>query len=268
MEDLSALTNDQLFKLCKKSGINAGPITPTTRSVYEKKLRNCLGSKTEEEESTQITNLKADLPESELPKKIQVPPSSIRVVEPSKKKERSPSPILVVEPPRNVFVKPAEPKPKETPQEVTQKPIKSILRVDDRISAPERRNTPEPTLPQAINLNKIDNLRKEIDRESPQRASTVESSSTATKGAPRMEFKLLKKDQDSEIIKNDSTSTPSNIRKRTATFEKPAVVRAEQKTKQSGGSGFLGYMIMVVLVTAIAYFAIIHFQLNPENPVD
>ena len=143
MEDFSTLSNDQLFKLCKKSGINAGPITQTTRSVYEKKLRNCLGSKTEE--STPVTILKANLPEAEPVKKIQIPASPTRVAEPPKKKERSSSPILIVEPPNSVFVKPAEPKPKEIPQIFTQKPASSILKnAGDRNSTPERRNTPEP----------------------------------------------------------------------------------------------------------------------------
>lgn len=37
---LSSLSNDELFKTMKKCGLNVGPITPSTRSVYEKKLKN------------------------------------------------------------------------------------------------------------------------------------------------------------------------------------------------------------------------------------
>ena len=43
-ENLSKLSNDELFKMLKKYGINAGPITTTTRSVYEKKLLNFLST--------------------------------------------------------------------------------------------------------------------------------------------------------------------------------------------------------------------------------
>ncbi len=47
MQDLSTLSNDELFKLCKSSGISAGPITQTTRSVYEKKLLRYLNEVTD-----------------------------------------------------------------------------------------------------------------------------------------------------------------------------------------------------------------------------
>ena len=45
MIKLSDLTNDDIFKLLKKLGVNAGPVEKTTRSIYEKKLISELLSK-------------------------------------------------------------------------------------------------------------------------------------------------------------------------------------------------------------------------------
>lgn len=41
-ENLSRLSDTELFKACKQFGLNPGPITATTRSVYEKRLRRIL----------------------------------------------------------------------------------------------------------------------------------------------------------------------------------------------------------------------------------
>jgi len=41
-ENLHKLTDDQLFKELKKCGLTAGPITSTTRSIYEKRLKSYL----------------------------------------------------------------------------------------------------------------------------------------------------------------------------------------------------------------------------------
>ena len=43
-ENLRSLPNDDLFKIMKKYGINVGPVNISTRSVYEKKLKNYLES--------------------------------------------------------------------------------------------------------------------------------------------------------------------------------------------------------------------------------
>jgi len=43
-ENLRSLSNDDLFKIMKKYGINVGPVNISTRSVYEKKLKNYLES--------------------------------------------------------------------------------------------------------------------------------------------------------------------------------------------------------------------------------
>ena len=45
IEDISQLTDSQLFSTMKKCGLNVGPITGTTRSLYERKLRNFLDGK-------------------------------------------------------------------------------------------------------------------------------------------------------------------------------------------------------------------------------
>lgn len=44
-ENLNKLTDDELFKTLKKCGIATGPITGTTRSLYEKRLRKYLETK-------------------------------------------------------------------------------------------------------------------------------------------------------------------------------------------------------------------------------
>ena len=43
-ENLRSLSNDDLFKIMKKYGINVGPVNISVRSVYEKKLKNYLES--------------------------------------------------------------------------------------------------------------------------------------------------------------------------------------------------------------------------------
>lgn len=43
-ENLRSLSNDDLFKIMKKYGINVGPVNVSTRSVYEKKLKSYLES--------------------------------------------------------------------------------------------------------------------------------------------------------------------------------------------------------------------------------
>ena len=45
IENIPGLSNDDLFAMMKKAGLNAGPITASTRSVYEKKFRNFLETK-------------------------------------------------------------------------------------------------------------------------------------------------------------------------------------------------------------------------------
>jgi len=44
-ENIKTLSNDQLFKVFKNYGIPCGPINQSTRSVYEKKLKNFLDGK-------------------------------------------------------------------------------------------------------------------------------------------------------------------------------------------------------------------------------
>lgn len=43
-DNLNRLTDGELFKACKRFGLNPGPVTSTTRSVYEKRLRKVLES--------------------------------------------------------------------------------------------------------------------------------------------------------------------------------------------------------------------------------
>ena len=45
IEELNKLTNDELFSVMKKNGLNAGPVMPSTRFLYEKKLINFLNEK-------------------------------------------------------------------------------------------------------------------------------------------------------------------------------------------------------------------------------
>lgn len=41
-ENITSLSDEELFKTLKKCGLNVGPINKSTRSVYEKRLRNYL----------------------------------------------------------------------------------------------------------------------------------------------------------------------------------------------------------------------------------
>ena len=45
IEELNKLTNDELFSVMKKNGLNVGPVMPSTRFLYEKKLINFLNEK-------------------------------------------------------------------------------------------------------------------------------------------------------------------------------------------------------------------------------
>lgn len=102
MDNLSTLSNDELFRLLKSSGINAGPITQSTRSVYEKKLKNYLNDAT-----------------TESPKKATSPVVREPVVELR---------ALDVEP---IFVKPATPKAKQAPAPAPEpEPVYQPVQVD------------------------------------------------------------------------------------------------------------------------------------------
>ena len=125
MEEIGKLSNDELFRLCKSSGINAGPITASTRSVYEKKLRSFLLDVTSESAS-----------KSEAPPAAKQPVVELRAID------------LDVP----VFAKPATPKakpaiataappaPEQVPEPVhVDKPRRSILRnnnVESRVNEP------------------------------------------------------------------------------------------------------------------------------------
>ncbi len=54
-ENIGGLNDEQLFKVMKSYGLNVGPITSTTRHLYEKKLRNYLDNNM----STNVTTLTA-----------------------------------------------------------------------------------------------------------------------------------------------------------------------------------------------------------------
>lgn len=48
--NLDKLTDDELFKALKEVGLNVGPITSTTRSIYERRLKNFLDAHSPETE--------------------------------------------------------------------------------------------------------------------------------------------------------------------------------------------------------------------------
>jgi hypothetical protein len=98
MQDLSTLSNDELFKLCKSSGISAGPITQTTRSVYEKKLLRYLNEVTEPPKPVE-TPVESPSPVVILKANLQLASESSNNVEPLK------------------FAKPLTPKPKPQQQQ-------------------------------------------------------------------------------------------------------------------------------------------------------
>lgn len=109
MGDLNELSNDELFKLLKSSGINAGPITQSTRSVYMKKLTKFL----EQEKSSDIPEktteapypvviLKANLDQAETEpeqtKKIFVKPETPKQINPTSQSVRAEPQQVRVEP--------------------------------------------------------------------------------------------------------------------------------------------------------------------------
>lgn len=135
MEDLSTLSNDELFRLLKSSGINAGPITQSTRSVYEKKLKNYLNDVT------------SDSPKVASPKKSvnREPVVELRAVD--------------VEP---IFAKPATPKVKQAPAPVPEpEPVYQPVQVDKPRRSILRNSVekqPEPIIQETVTACKYFSL--------------------------------------------------------------------------------------------------------------
>lgn len=137
MEDLSTLSNDELFRLLKSSGINAGPITQSTRSVYEKKLKNYLN------------DVAADSPKVASPKKSvnREPVVELRAVD--------------VDP---IFAKPATPKVKQAPALVPEpEPVYQPVQVDKPRRSILRNSVekqPEPIIQETVTACKYFSLIK------------------------------------------------------------------------------------------------------------
>jgi len=268
IEDLSVLSNEEIFKLCKSSGINAGPITATTRSVYEKKLKNYLNEINNESVTT-------------VPNSTKIESEPIDVLKPRLHDDLKHHKNFFVEPnvqqkiaePETIFVKPATPKSKER-QDILQvdKSRRSILK-----------NSEQKTF-ENIQFNdqfytRDEAVRMEIlNKESLRNENSAVIKKVSEKEMP--EFKLLKPqnnymgEEPSQIA--FQTSSTTNIRKRTATFDKPTVlisnieksdVPLETKKSKSGIFNPKA-MILVALVTTLVYFVMIHLQSNPENPVE
>ena len=62
LDEISQLSDTELFDSCKSNGINVGPIGPTTRKVYERKLFKTLKNKISDENSgNKNLNIENDL---------------------------------------------------------------------------------------------------------------------------------------------------------------------------------------------------------------
>lgn len=254
MEDLSKLTNEELFKMLKKSGINAGPITPTTRSVYEKKMRNHLKEKSQES----------------------TVPVQDEMISPKKN--------IVETEPEILFAKPATPK--------EERPVRNILRRSTEEKTFDSAQPDQPvftkTTVTTIQSTTIEDIMNEdvSERHSIPRSSPIRSMNPPTyKASPirevtkeptKVEFKLLNKPQQpvqSEFV-SQVKQTPPNIRKRNAVVDRSSVNEKAETTptveKPRASSGFVNfkYMVIVTIITAIVYFLITHLQSNPENPVE
>lgn len=276
MQDLSVLSNDEIFKLLKSSGINAGPITASTRSVYEKKLTKVL------------TGMDSTIPAA---------PEHISPVKPkesliSKSVVSEPVVSLKASEAETVFVKPSTPKPRKEPEpepeiiQVVEKPRKSILRKSTEETHFDNNDT-EPVYyrkEETTTFNAASTIQPKIRSEftrttnSPMRQSTTtayrKEPSPVRKEVPMPEFKLLKPSQPTTITQTATSYREPNIRKRTTTIEKPIPVSEARtststsvKPKENGGSS-IKYMIMVIIVTVIVFFVMTQLQSNPENPVE
>lgn len=295
MQDLSSLNNDELFKLCKSSGISAGPITAGTRSVYEKKLMRLSVSnsipgieysavKPGAEIQSPVVILKANLQAKESPPLVVEPP-----------KVAHSAYTNLVEPAKSTFVKPVTPKPvRQTEPEIcAEKPARRSVERDT-----------QPTIIQSTSTSRI--YREEIfsgissDRPSPQRQQ--KKTESPSKKVIQPEFRLLNRQPEPQqeqqqyenkysYTRNEPVARPStsgsyttgpNIRKRTATVERPTVLadipnvamneakwtNSGEEVKKSGGFFNLKYILLVVFVTTIVYFLMMHLQSNPENPIE
>lgn len=263
--DYSTLSNDELFKLLKSSGINAGPITPSTRSVYEKKLKNCLNDVT------------TDSPKVDSPVKesiVREPVVELRAID--------------VEP---IFQKPATPKAKPAPASVPEpEPVYQPVQVDRPRRSILRNSVEKQQLEPVVQESKATYYER-TERQAFNAASTIQPISRnsevrepearrkspmrqQTKEVPKPEFKLLRQSQPQQATPDYTCSsrTEPNIRKRTATVDRPTPLSSNapeiatvEKPKANWGS--LKFMVLVMLVTGIVYFVMTQMQSNPEMPI-
>ena len=63
LEEIKTLTDDQLFAILKQHGLSVGPVTSTTRSIYEKKLVKHFKENRESEVSFNKSMVEASVPE-------------------------------------------------------------------------------------------------------------------------------------------------------------------------------------------------------------
>ena len=90
-ENVNKLTDEQLFKALKTCGLNVGPITGSTRSLYEKRLKNYLeGNSTLVSDKT-ITSTKPTITTKTATKTVENLTSSSLLAEPASKKTAQPS---------------------------------------------------------------------------------------------------------------------------------------------------------------------------------
>lgn len=278
MQDLSRLSNDELFKLCKSSGISAGPITQTTRSVYEKKLLRCLNEMTTSTDS---------------PKSVETPvetPSPVVILK-ANLEQKSDVTSGIVEP---KFVKPSIPINANAGKPLQQTLEPEIVYIEKpsrrsmvKTSSEERtfeisqdKRDIQPTIIQTATRTYKEEIFNDMsERSSPMRQKKVES---PVRKSVMPEFKLLKPQllqQPQEEVKFEPAAsfTGPNIRKRTATVERqnilserPNLPAEESKIVEKKSSGFFSFkkMLLVLAMTVIVYFLIIHLQSNPENPIE
>lgn len=297
MLDLASLSNDELFKLCKSTGIPAGPITPSTRSVYEKKLLRVLNDSSKPVTESPVVILKANLQAKETQPLVaesekstfMKPITPIRLPVPEIVIEK-PTPKQISQPEAQVFI--------EKPARRSIVKTSSEERTSYEMSNPIEARDTQPTIIQSSSTSRI--YREEIfngisDRPSPQRQQQKKTESP--KRVIQPEFRLLKQQQPSEQYENKnnnsynirnetvaqastskSASTGPNIRKRTATVESPydlsdrtanAMVNEEVNVEKKDG-GFFSFkkILLVLVVTLILYFLMMHLQSNPENPIN
>lgn len=277
-DNLNRLSDQELFKALKQYGLNAGPVTATTRSLYEKKLRNAmdkLGSQLDSPNTTTTTTSSSSPAASRGVALTRTPTRSskrIETIEPSYKTNEENNieisldsalqePILKVNNPNasqiiiektttTITTTPKQPSNTNSTSEQQQQPRitnSSLNDINDALRYSSTRNSDSPTRYSTYVPNNEDYRSSSNINRNPQvtlvrpQPSTISAPSSAQKDkyAKRLEtYGLLRNDENVATL--TARQTPSTS---TTNLISPTNIRSRQPLhpEKSSSYGFASY---------------------------